>query len=196
MTERKIGAWTNPVSAESDRPARTAAEMKAIFDSNSNQLKDALNGLVDDLVSPTAASQIGSAAIERISGATVFEQLVSLRDYAESMGIDNGTLVSVNGQTGKNITLTPADLGAAKAPVAFVVALAADGWEGTGPYAQSVTASGVTAHSIVDVSPSPESFLQYCAYAVRAVDQGEDTLLFVAEALPEAELFAHVRITA
>lgn len=193
--ERKIGAWINPVSSEADRPARTAEEMKAVFDSNSNQLKDAVNGLIDDLHSPAAAGQIGSAAIERIGGSTVFEQLLSLRDYAESMGIDNGALVSVNGHIGKNITLTAADLNAAKAPVSFAVVLAAEGWAGSGPYTQSAAAIGVAADSIVDVSPAAESFLQYCECAVRAIGQEADALLFAAEAVPGSDLFANVRIT-
>lgn len=193
--ERKIGAWSNPVSSEADRPARTAEEMKAVFDSNSNQLKDAVNGLIDDLHSPAAAGRIGSAGIERIGGSTVFEQLLSLRDYAESMGIDNGTLVSVNGHIGKNITLTAADLGAAKAPVSFAVALAAEGWAGSGPFTQSAEAIGVAADSVVDVSPAAESFLQYCECTVRAIGQEADALLFAAETVPESDLFANVRIT-
>lgn len=196
FSERRVGAWTNPVSSEADRPARTAEEMKAVFDSNSNQLKDALNGLIDDLVSPAAANGIGSAAIERIGGSTVFEQLSSLRDYAESMGIGNGTLVSVNGHTGKDITLTAADLGAAKAPVVFTVVLAAEGWAGSGPYTQSAEAAGITTDSVVDVSPAAESFLTYCDCAARAIGQETDALLFAAETIPEGDLRANVRITA
>ena len=46
---RKIDEWQNPVVGEDDRPNRPAAQMKAIFDSNSNQLKDSLNGMIDDL---------------------------------------------------------------------------------------------------------------------------------------------------
>ena len=46
---RKIGEWLNPIVDEADKPVRTASEMKAIFDSNSNELKEALNGLIDDV---------------------------------------------------------------------------------------------------------------------------------------------------
>lgn len=49
IEERKIGEWSNPIVNEADRPNRSAADMKAIFDSNANELKDALNGLIDDL---------------------------------------------------------------------------------------------------------------------------------------------------
>lgn len=49
IQDRRIEEWRNPISAEADRPNRSAADMKAIFDSNTNELKDALNGLIDDL---------------------------------------------------------------------------------------------------------------------------------------------------
>ncbi len=196
LAQSKVGTWINPVSSEADRPARTAEEMKAVFDSNSNQLKDALNGLIDALCSKEAAGQLGSAAIAEISGSTVGEQLLSLRDYAQSMGIANGTLVSVNGHTGKNITLTPADLGAAKVPVTLSVTLPALGWSGVGPYTQSAEAIGVAYDSVVDVSPDAPSFLLYCECAVRAVGQGSGSLLFEAESQPTADIAVNIRITA
>lgn len=49
IDDRKIGAWANPIVNEADRPNRSAADMKSIFDSNSNELKDAVNGVVDDI---------------------------------------------------------------------------------------------------------------------------------------------------
>lgn len=49
IEDRKITSWTNPVVNEADRPNRSAADMKSIFDSNSNQLKTSLNGIVDDI---------------------------------------------------------------------------------------------------------------------------------------------------
>lgn len=196
FTERKVAAWVNPVSAEADRPARTAEAMKAVFDSNANQLKAALNGLIDDLGGAEASGRLGSSAIGGISGSTVLEQLASLKEYADGVGIENGTMVSVNGHTGKSITLVPADLGAAKAPAASVLALSIQGWTGTGPYYQSADASGVTADSMVDVSPAPESFLEYCGCAVRAVSQSEGSLGFAAETLPESALSVNMRILA
>jgi hypothetical protein len=78
LTDRKITAWTNAVADEADRPIRTAAEMKAIFDSNSNQLKAAMNALIDDLSGTGGSAEIGSAAISGLSGGTVYEQLVAL----------------------------------------------------------------------------------------------------------------------
>lgn len=49
IEDRKIGTWANPIVNEADRPNRSAADMKSIFDSNSNELKDAVNGVVDDI---------------------------------------------------------------------------------------------------------------------------------------------------
>lgn len=49
IDDRKIGAWSNPIVGEADRPNRSAADMKSIFDSNSNELKTAINGVIDDI---------------------------------------------------------------------------------------------------------------------------------------------------
>lgn len=48
MAFTKIGDWTSPVANEADRPNRTAADMKAVFDSNSNEIRTAFNRLCDD----------------------------------------------------------------------------------------------------------------------------------------------------
>ena len=49
LKDRIISAWENPIVNEADRPNRPAAAMKEIFDSNSNELKDAFNGAIDDI---------------------------------------------------------------------------------------------------------------------------------------------------
>lgn len=77
ITETKITAWTNPITAEADRPQRSAEEMKAIFDSNSNQLKEAFNSLIDQLTAADGAENIG-AAVEGLAGGTVAELLTAL----------------------------------------------------------------------------------------------------------------------
>lgn len=70
IEERKIGEWKNPIVNEADRPNRSAADMKAIFDSNTNELKDALNGLIDDLTAGSATVSFEPAAVrENISAA-------------------------------------------------------------------------------------------------------------------------------
>lgn len=75
ITDRKINTWTNPVTDEADRPQRAAADMKAVFDSNSDQLRDAHNGLIDDLSGESGASNIGSAPIQGLTGTTIWAQL-------------------------------------------------------------------------------------------------------------------------
>ena len=78
ISNRKIDAWTSPVVSETDRPTRTADALKAVFDSNSNQLKAAHNALIDDLAGTGGAAEIGAAAIDGLTGATVQSQMESL----------------------------------------------------------------------------------------------------------------------
>ena len=58
ITDKKIGSWTNPVVNEADQPQRTAADMKAIFDSNSNQIKTAFNAVIDELAGDGGAGGV------------------------------------------------------------------------------------------------------------------------------------------
>lgn len=91
ITDKKIGSWTNPVVNEADQPQRTAADMKAIFDSNSNQIKTAFNAVIDELAGDGGAGNIGSAAIGSIPSGTVALQLAALlskfNDYPSSSDI-------------------------------------------------------------------------------------------------------------
>lgn len=91
ITDKKIGSWTNPVVNEADQPQRTAAEMKAIFDSNSNQIKTAFNAVVDELVGEGGAGNVGNGAIGSIPSGTVASQLAALlskfNDYPGSSNI-------------------------------------------------------------------------------------------------------------
>lgn len=79
MTDSKILSWTSPVSAEADQPIRTASAMKAVFDSNSNQLKTALNAVIDTLAGSGGSAEIGSAAISDVDAGTLLSQLTTLR---------------------------------------------------------------------------------------------------------------------
>lgn len=78
ITDQKIGAWTSPVVNEADQPQRTAADMKAVFDSNSNQIKAKYNALIDALAGTGGADNIGSAAIGDLQEGTVATQLSAL----------------------------------------------------------------------------------------------------------------------
>ncbi len=126
ITDKKIGSWTNPVVNEADQPQRTAAEMKAIFDANSNQIKAAFNAVIDELVGTGGAGNVGNGALGEIPAGTVAAQLAALLNmfgsYPSSSDIkgirlsaDNKIEVTLDGttwqptvQTGDPVT----DLGA------------------------------------------------------------------------------------
>lgn len=82
FSDYKITTWTQPVVNEADRPRRSAQEMKAVFDSNSNQLKEAFNGLIDALSGDGSADEIkledGKSVEEAVKGvSTSLEAAVS-----------------------------------------------------------------------------------------------------------------------
>lgn len=86
ITDNKITRWNNPIVNEADRPQRSASNMKEIFDSNSNQLRDALNILIDALASG-GAEDIG-AAVEGMEGQNVETILAELKGLIDSTGED------------------------------------------------------------------------------------------------------------
>lgn len=126
ITDKKIGSRTNPVVNEADQPQRTAAEMKAIFDSNSNQIKTAFNAVVDELVGEGGAGNVGNGAFGEIPAGTVAAQLAALLNmlgsYPSSSDIkgirlsaDNKIEVTLDGTTWKPTAQTGdpvTDLGA------------------------------------------------------------------------------------
>ena len=126
ITDKKIGSWTNTVVNEADQPQRTAAEMKAIFDSNSNQIKTAFNAVVDELVGEGGAGNVGNGAFGEIPAGTVAAQLAALLNmlgsYPSSSDIkgirlsaDNKIEVTLDGTTWKPTAQTGdpvTDLGA------------------------------------------------------------------------------------
>ncbi len=95
LTDNKISTWTSPIVGEADQPSRTASEMKAVFDANSNELKTALNNLIDALVASGGSAEIGSAAFSDVEAGTVLSQLEALRelldDRVESISIGTVT---------------------------------------------------------------------------------------------------------
>ena len=78
ISGRKITAFTSPVSSLTDQPSMSAADLKAAFDSTAQDLRAALNGLIDDLVAGTGAGEIGSTAIDGLTGNTVALQIAAL----------------------------------------------------------------------------------------------------------------------
>lgn len=83
ITDYKIQDWTNPIVNEADRPQRSASSMKEVFDSNSNQLRAALNNLIDALAQG-GASDIG-AAVEGMEGQTVEAVLAELKRILDTL---------------------------------------------------------------------------------------------------------------
>ena len=79
LINRKITGWAQPVSSLDDKPKLTAAALKAAFDSNSNELKPAVNGLIDDLTGTGGAGEIGVSPVEGVSGTTVQAMLAALK---------------------------------------------------------------------------------------------------------------------
>ena len=76
LTNRKITGWTQPVSDLDDKPTISAKQLKAAFDSNTNQLRPAINGMIDDLTGTGGADEIG-ADVTGVQGTTVQEILDS-----------------------------------------------------------------------------------------------------------------------
>ena len=91
LKDRKIIDWTQPVSSLADRPRMTAAALKAAFDSNTNQVKPALNGVIDDLTGTDGAMNIGTSPIDGVTGTDVqtmlafLKGLIDLREPTENV---------------------------------------------------------------------------------------------------------------
>lgn len=79
LNDRKITGWAQPIVSLDDKPKLTAAALKAAFDSNSNELKPAVNGLIDDLTGTGGAGEIGVSPVEGVSGTTVQAMLAALK---------------------------------------------------------------------------------------------------------------------
>ena len=83
ITDNKITKWNNPIVNEADRPQRSASSMKEVFDSNSNQLRAALNALIDALTE-SGAEDIG-AAVAGMEGETVATILAELKRILDTL---------------------------------------------------------------------------------------------------------------
>ena len=217
LTDNKITSWTNPIVNEADRPQRTASEMKAVFDSNSNQLRQALNGLIDELAE-NGAAELPAAPIEGVSGATVEEQLSGLKTYAdereaaakkyaddlsfEAGAADMRTAVydpqgkaqDVFAYTDTLRTDTATALAAKenKSTTTTATLLAAD-WVADGKlFTQTVNVEGMNVIKTVLVGPHPDNNAEYNSAGAYCSGQDTDTLTFTASEVPEIDLIANI----
>lgn len=89
IVDKKIAAFAKDVSDLVDKPTgMSAAQIKEQFDAAPNELRVALNGLIDILLSATVgdsgAENIGSPVIVGVTGDTVYEQLSDLKAQINS----------------------------------------------------------------------------------------------------------------
>ena len=181
MAFTRQGAWTNPIVNEADRPKRSASAMKAVFDSNSNDLKGTLNGLMDDLEAATGAASIGTtggtlqtaldnlAAEDTSLAADITAGVAEAKAYTDQAVFDSGAAdmrAAVYDPQGKKADVFQyADTKAAEAvatavsqaPKAkvYTLTLPAASWAAdstSGMYTQAVTISGATASAQVDLA--------------------------------------------
>ena len=93
ISSRKITTYEDSISALPDRPCEggyTAAQLKEKFDGRTdNEIKDSINGLIDDLLSTLGAQNIGNAALYMDGGETVAEQLEELKEDKVSRDPDD-----------------------------------------------------------------------------------------------------------
>lgn len=114
ISSRKITAFTNLIASLADKPNATlsAAQLKAKFDSSPEELRVALNGLIDDMLATVAgssgANNIGVTAITDLTGANVQTVLESLRNTLKSIvdgtsGADFVNSTAITGVTGTTV---------------------------------------------------------------------------------------------
>ena len=181
MAFTRQGAWTTPIVNEADRPKRPASAMKAVFDSNSNDLKGTLNGLMDDLEAATGAASIGTtggtlqAALDNLAAedtslaADITAGVAEAKAYTDQAVFDSDAAdmrAAVYDPQGKKADVFQyADTKAAEAvatavsqaPKAkvYTLTLAASSWaadSASGMYTQAVTISGAAASAQVDLA--------------------------------------------
>lgn len=97
LIDRKVNEWSQAVSSLDDKPKMSATDLKAAFDSNTNQLKPAINGIIDDLTGADGASNIGLTAIDNTDGQTVQAVLENLSAFAKTTDDDLAKLSTAEG---------------------------------------------------------------------------------------------------
>ena len=95
----KILAFKNPIVNEADRPNRPAANMKEVFDANSQELREALNSVIDaaDLAVRTVRDDLGDKQFLRGDGTYGVPQASEAANGVPSRGEKGQTLVKASG---------------------------------------------------------------------------------------------------
>ena len=115
MAFQKLLTFAKTVSDLADKPALTPAALKAQFDSSPNELKDALNALIDALKLTTTgdsgAKNLGATTISGLTGTDVQSLLESLKAEQDKRYLKTETYsqTEVNNKlavTGSSGTLT------------------------------------------------------------------------------------------
>lgn len=223
LEERKIAAFAKPVSSLPDQPSQagyTAAELKAAFDSNAEELRQAMNGLIDDIVeivigklhehgnkevldSIAGVSQkLGSAADKVPSEAAVSEAMVKAGagDMLSSVYDPQGHKEDIFEYTNKaaETAKNEAEKGKQLQYREVSVVLDAGLWNEGEPnnYPADASEETWTAADAFIVTPAPESMAAYSAAGVRmiSVNDVEGSMMFVAEEVPEDNLVVNVLI--
>lgn len=104
MALQKLISFSKTVSDLSDKPALTPTALKAQFDSSPNELKDALNSLIDALKLTSAgdsgAKNIGATTISGIAGSDVQTILESINtNFAKKPNPSYTPVALLNGFT-------------------------------------------------------------------------------------------------
>lgn len=86
MPFTKLTGYTNLIANLPDIPGgnMTSAELKQYWDSSPEEARGALNKLIDDLQSTTAAETVGAKTVAGLTGSTVQALLESLKVYVDS----------------------------------------------------------------------------------------------------------------
>ena len=85
MAFEKITALNSPIAALDDRVTGQAAALKAYFDANPEQIRVALNALIDALGAADAAEQIGFAPTTRIDAENVQDAIEAVDANVQSI---------------------------------------------------------------------------------------------------------------
>lgn len=103
LEKRKLSTWIQPISSLDDRPKLTAIELKSAFDANTNQLKPAINGVIDDLIWNKGASEIGFQSIPGVDAQNIQQAIEKLAEEFSKLDptVDIPLAISYGGTSAK-----------------------------------------------------------------------------------------------